>query len=365
MNTTKVGVIGCGNISGAYFGGMKKYPFLEIAACADLIMDRAKAAAEKWKVPRACTVAELLADPDIRIVVNLTIPKEHAKVNETILKAGKVAYTEKPFAVTAADAARVLALAKSKNLRTGCAPDTFLGGGFQTGRQLLDAGAIGKPVAGTAFLFCHGHETWHPDPEFYYKPGGGPMLDMGPYYVTGLVSLLGPVKRVAGITAMSFPTRTITSQPLSGTVIKVETPTHLAGTLEFVNGCIVNIATSFDVWRHSMPIMELYGTEGSMSLPDPNTFLGPVKVAKAGDKDWTEMPLTHSDQTSRGIGVADMAKALAAGRPARAAGEMAAHVLDVMLAFNESSKAGKYVTIASRCDRPAPLPPGLPLGEMD
>ena len=364
-NKVTVGIIGCGNISGAYFSGCAAYDWLEVVACADLDPARAKAKADEFKVPKTCSPDELLRDPDVQIVVNLTIPKAHAEINLAALEAGKHAHCEKPFALTRADGARVLEAARTKGLRAGCAPDTFLGAGGQTARGLLAAGAIGRPVAGTAFWAGHGHESWHPDPEFYYKQGGGPMLDMGPYYVTALVNLLGPVKRVAGLTAKSFPERDITSDPKRLRRVTVETSTHLTGVLEFKSGAIVTTIQSFDVWAHSLPVIELHGTEGSMTVPDPNGFGGPVKVRKPGEKEWKEMPLTHSDKVRRGIGVADLARGVLTGRPHRVSGALAQHVLDVMLAFDDSSASGKHVAMTSRCDRPAPLPPGLPLGSLD
>lgn len=361
----RAGIIGCGNISGAYFRGCQPYASLQIVACADLELDRAKAKAAEFSVPKACTPAELLADPGIDLVINLTIPAAHAEVNRAALAAGKHAHCEKPFAVDLEDGRRTIALAREKKLRVGCAPDTFLGGGIQTARGLLDAGAIGRVVAGTAFMVGHGHESWHPAPEFYYQKGGGPMLDMGPYYLTALVNLLGPVKRVAGITAVSFPERTITSQPKAGTKVRVETPTHLTGALEFANGAVITIIQSFDVWHHRLPIMELYGSEGSMGLPDPNGFGGPVLVRAAGEKEWRELPLTHSDKVARGIGPADLAQGVLTGRPHRVSGDLAFHVLEVMLAFEASSTSGKHVAIQSTCERPAPLPAGLAPGTLD
>ena len=216
ITPTKIGVIGCGNISGAYLSAGKKFEILQIAACADLDMERARAKAEEFGVPVACTVQELLADPSIEIVVNLTIPKAHAEVAMAVIAAGKSVYNEKPLAITREDGRRMLDAAQAKGVRVGCAPDTFLGGGIQTCRKLIDDGAIGTPIAATAFMMCHGHESWHPDPEFYYKLGGGPMFDMGPYYLTALVNLIGAVRRVTGSTRVTFPERTITSQPKSG-----------------------------------------------------------------------------------------------------------------------------------------------------
>jgi len=258
----------------------------------------------------------------------------------------------------------VVAAAADRGLRAGCAPDTFLGGGIQTCRKLIDEGVIGEPVAAAAFMAGHGHESWHPSPEFYYKPGGGPMFDMGPYYLTALVNLIGPIRRVAASTRQTFPTRTITSEPLKGQVIEVETTTHLAGTVDFENGAIGTVIMSFDVWGHSLPRLEIYGTEGSLSVPDPNTFGGPVLLRKPREKEWTELPLTHSHEVGRGIGLADLARALATGRPHRTDARLAQHVLDVMQAFDESSQAAAHVRIATTCERPEPLPAGLRPDEL-
>jgi predicted dehydrogenase len=365
MEKLKIGVIGCGNISPAYFKGCKPYEFMTIAACADLDPAKAKARAEEFKVPKVCAVEELLRDPEIKIILNLTIPRAHAEVNLAAISAGKHVYTEKPFAIKREDGLKTLAAAKKSGVRVGGAPDTFLGGGIQTCRKLIDDGWIGEPIAATAFMMNHGHEHWHPAPEFYYKPGGGPMLDMGPYYVTALVNLIGAVRRVAGSTRATFPERLISSQPLNGAKIKVETTTHLAGTLDFANGAIGTIITSFDCWGHNCPIIEIYGTHGSISVPDPNTFGGVVKVRRAGVAEWTEIALTHSAEVGRGIGLADMARGIMAGRPHRASGELACHVLDVMCAFDESSQAGKHIEMSSKCERPASLPLGLRLGQLD
>jgi predicted dehydrogenase len=281
------------------------------------------------------------------------------------LKAGKSVYAEKPLAVRRRDGRRILDLATEKGLRVGGAPDTFLGAGLQTCRKAIDDGLIGEPVAATAFMLCHGHEMWHPSPEFYYEVGGGPMLDMGPYYLTALVNLMGPIKRVTGSTRVTFPERTITSQPKFGKVVKVETPTHIAGTVDFASGAIGTIIMSFDVWGHSLPRIEVYGTEGSLSVPDPNTFQGPVSICLKGSDGWKPVRLTHSEDVGRGIGVADMAYALVYGGKHRASGELAYHVLDVMQSFEESSLSGRHVKVASTCRRPEALPVGLKPGKLD
>jgi predicted dehydrogenase len=274
-------------------------------------------------------------------------------------------YCEKPLAVTRADGQKTLAAAKENGVQVGCAPDTFLGGGIQTCRKLIDDGQIGEPVAATAFMTCHGHEGWHPDPAFYYQRGGGPMLDMGPYYLTALVNLVGPIRRVTGSTRITFPERLITSQPLRGGRILVETATHVAGVMDFANGAVGSIITSFDIWAANLPRIEIYGAEGSLSVPDPNRFDGRVLLRRADASDWSEIPLTHSADVGRGIGVADMAYALAYGRPQRASGELAYHVLDVMCAFEDASRTGRHIDIESTCGQPAALPPGLAPGTLD
>ena len=355
MKKAKVGIVGCGNISGNYLHWAKRLDAFEVVACADVVPERAQAKAAEHGI-RACSVDALLKDPEIQIVLNLTIPRAHAEVNLAALRAGKHAYCEKPFAVTRKQGERVLATAAKKGLLVGGAPDTFLGGGIQTCRKLMDDGAIGTPVGATAFMACRGHESWHPDPEVYYDRGGGPMLDMGPYYLTALVNLLGPVKRVSGSARITFPERLITSEPKSGTKIKVRTPTHIAGTMDFASGAIGTVVMSFDVVAHRLPIIEVYGSEGTLLVPDPNGFGGPVRMRRMGEADWTEVRLTHSDQVGRSMGVADMARAIELGRKPRASGELCFHVLDVMLAFEDASKAGQHVAITSRCERPAALP---------
>jgi len=362
---TKIGIVGCGNISGVYFQAGKRFEILEIVACADIVMEKARAKAQEFGI-KACTVKELLADPEIKIVVNLTIPKAHAEVGLAALEAGKSVYNEKPLAISREDGKRMLEIASQKGILVGGAPDTFMGGGIQTCRKLIDDGVIGEPVAATAFMMCHGHEGWHPDPEFYYEIGGGPMFDMGPYYLTALVNLLGPVHRVTGSARISFPERTITSQPKAGKKIRVEVPTHIAGIMDFASGAVGTIITSFDVWAAQLPCIEIYGSDGTLSVPDPNGFGGHPRVRLAGEKEWKEMPLTHGyTGQSRGIGVADMAYALRSGRPHRASGEMAYHVLDTMHAFHDASRESRHIELSSTCQRPAPLPLGLQEGLLE
>ena len=362
----KAGVIGCGNICRKYLTFAPRFDAIEMAVCADIVPENARAMAEEFAIPRACSVAELLADDAIEIVLNLTIPAAHAEVALAALDAGKHVYSEKPLSVTRDEARQVLAKAREEGLRVGCAPDTFLGAGLQTCRKLIDDGAVGEPVGASAFMLCHGHESWHPSPEFYYKVGGGPMFDMGPYYLTALVNLLGPVRRVAGAEKTTFRERTITSEPKAGQVIQVETPTHIAGLMEFAQGAIGTIVMSFDVWGLSRNVIEIYGTEGTLGVPDPNGFGGPVRLRREGDDAWRDVPLTHANaENSRIIGVADLACALRSGRPHRAGGALAFHVLDIMHAFHDAADAGRYVALETTCERPAPLPAGLADGALD
>ncbi len=360
MDKKKVGIVGCGNICDIYFKNIKKFEVLELAACSDLIRERAEKKAREYDVPVVCSTGELLENPNIDIVVNLTTPPSHAEICLSGLKAGKNVYVEKPLAIAREDGAKILETARKNNLLVGGAPDTFLGGGIQTCRKIIDDGWIGDPVSATAFMACHGHESWHPDPEFYYKTGGGPMFDMGPYYLTALVCLLGPIERVTGATGKAFEERTITSEAKYGDIIEVDVPTHVTGLLDFKNGAIGSIITSFDVWRGTLPRIEIYGTRGSLSVPDPNTFGGPVSIFRPGAGEWKQIPLSHGfAENSRGIGVADMAHSLNSGAKPRAGGELTYHVLDVMHSIHEASDAGKHVPVGSVCEQPAPLPMGL------
>jgi predicted dehydrogenase len=355
----KTAIVGTGTISSIYLQTCTQSPLLEIVACADLDLQRARTQATTYNVPRAVEVADVLTDPEIELVINLTIPAAHGTVALAAVRAGKSVYNEKPLTISRADGRLLLDEARAHGVLVGCAPDTFLGGGLQTCRKLIDDGAIGQPVAATAFMLGHGPERWHPDPAFFYQIGGGPMFDMGPYYLTALIALLGPVRRVTGSTRISFAERTITSQPKCGTVMQVETPTHIASVLDFASGPIGTLVTSFDVWHANVPRIEIYGSEGSLSVPDPNTFRGPVRVRMADDEEWREVPLTHGyTENSRGIGVIDLAAALRTGRTVRASGDLAYHVLDIMHAAHDASDRGTHIDLPSTCDRPVALPEG-------
>ena len=358
MGTTKVGIIACGDIADQYLKNIPRYPGIDLVSCSDIIESRAKERAAEYKIPYAKSVRDMLSDPNIELVINLTIPKAHAEISIEALKNGKHIYSEKPFAINKSQGLKILEESNNSILRTGCAPDTFLGGGMQTCRNLIDKGEIGVPIAASAFMVNHGHEHWHTNPEFYYQIGGGPMFDMGPYYLTGLVNLLGPIKTVSGITSTSFSERTISNGPKSGKSIKVEVPTHVTGLLEFNSGATGTIITSFDVWSSDLPRIEIYGTEGTLSVPDPNKFTGPVRIKRGREEPWKEVPLTHPEG-ARGIGVSEMASGIRSGRKSRLDGKLGFHILDVMQSIHESSTSGRHVAIESDCTQPSAVPIGL------
>ena len=362
-----IGIIGCGNISHSYLKGAARSEQVRVKCVADMRMEAAQEKATEYGV-QAVTVDRLLADPDIQIVINLTVPIAHAQVSMQVVEAGKHVYSEKPLVTRHGEGEALMLAAAAKGVRVGCAPDTFLGAGHQACRHAIDAGRIGRPITGSAFFASHGMEHWHPNPEFFFKRGGGPMLDIGPYYVTQLVNLLGPVVRVAAQATMGYATRTVSSEPLKGSIINVEVPTTVNGVLSFANGSSVSITTSWDVWKHRRKTFEIYGSEGSMLVPDPNFFGGEPMVTER-DGEW--MPLDISVHpfgmpnryTSSGahvadyriIGLLDMAAGVRNNRPHRASGELAMHVLEVLDAFERSSTEGRHVMIGASCERPQPL----------
>ncbi len=359
-----IGIVGCGNISTAYLEAGRRFSNLNFAAVADLDSERAKAQAEKFGIAAAESPAELLTDPNIDIVLNLTIPAAHVTVGCGALEAGKHVYSEKPIALNVGEAGRLLEAAASAGRRIGSAPDTFLGASGQTARRLIDEGVIGTPVAATAFMTSRGMEHWHPNPENFYLDGGGPMLDMGPYYLTSLVNLLGPARRVCGMTRRSFETRRVTAADVEPRDFPVKTPTHHAGTVEFANGAIATVIMSFDIHSASLPHIEIYGSEGTLFVPDPNAFGGEVWV-QLGNGEREKAESVHSyDSNSRSLGLADLVDAIEKDRPHRCSGELAHHVLEVMRAFEASSDAGSFVELATAADRPAAMQPGLVDGEV-
>lgn len=358
MKTVKVAMIGVGSISGIYLENItRKFHNLELAGVCDLVRERAEKAQEKYGVPKLYeTMHDAFADPEVDIVLNLTRPHEHFDVTKGALMAGKHVYSEKPLGASLEEGKALYALAEQKGLRIGGAPDTFLGAGIQTCRRLIDDGMIGTPIGSAAFMICHGHETWHPDPAFYYQYGGGPMMDMGPYYLTAMVNLMGGIDRVMSASRKTFPQRRITSEPKYGTIVDVDVSTYIAGTLIYESGAIGTIFTTFDVYYPAQARLEIYGTEGTLIAPDPNTFGGPLFLLRPEDGQMREMPLCapHAEN-SRGLGLSDMAQALIDGRLARADGQQTFHVLEAMEGFETSSKTGQWIQMQSAYERRPPL----------
>ena len=364
MSTLGVGIIGCGNISTAYLRLAPMFKGIEMRAVADLNAEAAEARAAEFDV-RAESVDGLLAADDIDIVVNLTIPAAHFEVSSKILAAGKHVYSEKPFVLTLEEGAEIRKLAEMRGLRVGSAPDTFLGGAHQQARRLIDDGTVGTVTSGTAFVMGHGMEDWHPNPDFFYQPGAGPVLDIGPYYVTNLVQLLGPVRRVAALTSTPSKTRTILSEPRKREEIPVGTPTTIHSLLEFESGAVITMCTSWDVWGHGHKPMELYGTNASLDVPDPNFFGGDLMLMPARDEAQTVTPWDHpfgapnddGRANYRTAGLADMAQAIAAGTPHRCSLDLALHAVEVMTAILEAGETGQFVQMTTTCARPDPLGP--------
>ena len=366
MTKLGVGIIGCGNISSAYLKIAPSFRNLEVRAVADMNMDNARLRASEFNV-RAETVDEILADPEVDVIVNLTVPAAHYDVSRRILEAGKHAYSEKPLVLSLEEGERLQELAASRNLRVGSAPDTFLGGSHQQARAAIDEGRVGRILGGTAHVMGHGMEKWHPNPDFFFAPGGGPVLDMGPYYITNLVQLIGPVKSVTAMAKAGLPTRTIQNGPRNGEVLQVTTPTDIHAILEFVNGATVTLGASWDVWKNRHANMELYGEEASLFVPDPNFFGGTVEVGGEGDIEAlpaSEHPFGQPNFTTndgrnlanyRGAGLADMAQAVEQGRKHRCDIDLAVHVVDVMTGILRSGEERRFVDMTTTCERPAAL----------
>lgn len=353
----KIGFVGVGDISGIYLQNITDmFKEIEIIGVCDLVRGKAERAVKKYNIPKIYEdMYELFADDEVDIVLNITRPYEHYDVTKAALLAGKHVYSEKPLAATFELGTELKALAKEKGLMLGGAPDTFLGAGIQSCRKYIEDGLIGEVVGAEAHMVCRGHESWHPDPEFYYKSGGGPMLDMGPYYVTALVNLISPVKSVMGMTKISYPTRLITSEPKNGTIIDVDVPTYIAGMMEFENGATGTILTTFDACDPGFECIVIYGSKGTMTVPDPNGFGGDIKIKLVGEKEFTEkgMQPFNYPENSRALGLADMAKALETGKSDfRANSDQTYHVLEVMTAFQRSSEEGRRIELTTTFRKP-------------
>lgn len=369
MTKLGVGIIGCGNISTTYLTFAPLFKSLALRAVSDINMEAAQARATEYGV-RAETVADLLAASDIDVIVNLTIPAVHYAVTRRILEAGKHAYSEKPLVLSLDEGRALRDLADAKGLRIGSAPDTFMGGAHQLARAAIDAGKIGRVIGGTCHIMGHGMEHWHPNPDFFYQPGGGPILDMGPYYITNLIQLIGPVSAVSAMTAQTFPERTIANGARTGQVVPVDTATNIHALLEFANGVIVTLGASWDIWKHQHQNMEIYGAEGTLYVPDPNFFGGAVQMTGSDDV-MAELPgwdhpfgrpnakdgAGAERANYRCAGLADMATAIAEGREHRCNIDLAVHVVDVMTSILASGDNREWVEMTTTCERPAALSP--------
>lgn len=366
MKTLHIGVVGCGTISHTYLTNLKRFAFVKVEAVCDLSAELAKARAEEFGIKRILTLDEILSDPTIDLILNLTPPAGHYPITKRALEAGKHAFSEKPVAIRREESRELLELARKKNLRLGCAPDTVLGGGIQTARKLIDDGWIGRPLAASAFMLSPGVESWHPNPDFYYQEGAGPLYDMGPYYLTALFQLLGPIAEVAGMTSRGYAERTITTEKRFGEKIAVNVDTHTSVSLRFANGALGTLITSFEVRKSSLPRIEIYGETGSLIVPDPNNFGGGTLYAPNRKAEWQEMPVVFPYQDSfRGLGLAEMASAILNDRPHRANGDIAHHVLDVISAVYESSAGKCFLSPETQPERPSPMPLNITEGMLD
>ncbi len=363
----KVGMVGVGCISGIYLENFKNiFRDVELVAVCDLVKERAQNAQAKYNISKLYdTMEEMFADPEIDIILNLTRPYQHYAVSKAALLSGKHVYSEKPLGADLKEGEELIRIAQEKNLTIGGAPDTFMGAGIQTCRKLIDNGLIGDPLGGRFVVVGHGVETWHPDPDFYYQRGGGPLLDMGPYYITAMINLLGGIKEVYGYCNTGYATRLITAEPHVGEIIHVNTPTHYEAFITLDSGVRVSLLTSFDIYKSNQSRIEIYGTKGTLFVPDPNCFGGPVLFYDGEAKTTTEYPLTFKyDTNSRCLGLDDMAKALETGRPGRTTSKQTYHVLEAMCGIMESAKTGKPYVLKSHFDREAPMDPTLPNGVL-
>ncbi len=364
MTKLGVGIIGCGNISTTYCRLAPLFKSLDLRAVADINMDAARARADEYGL-RAETVDDLLKASDIDVIVNLTIPDVHFAVTKRILEAGKHAYSEKPLVLTLEEGEILRDLAAAKGLRVGSAPDTFLGGVHQQARAAMDAGDVGKIIGGTCHVMSHGMEAWHPNPDFFFQPGGGPVLDLGPYYLSNLIQLIGPVKTVAALATATFPTRTIGNCAREGETVPVDTPTNIHALLEFANGATVTLGASWDVWSHRHANMELYGETGSLFVPDPNFFGGKLEIGKPGAEiaelsAWDHpfgVPNQDTRANYRCAGLADMASAIDEGRAHRCNIDLAVHAVDVMTSILKAGEEKRFINLTTTCERPAALSP--------
>jgi predicted dehydrogenase len=361
MEKLKVGIIGCGVISDVYLKNLTtRYSSLEVTACADRHPEKSRQRAAEYNL-KCLEPEELLSDPGIDVILNLTTPLSHAEVSLAAIENGKHVYSEKPLAVTLPEGQKILDAAKAKNLRVGCAPDTFLGASQQTVIKAVADGWIGRPLSASAFFSCPGHERWHINPDFYYQEGGGPVLDNAPYFLTALVAALGPVKKVNAMGGRGFDTRTIGAGPRKGRSIPVNVDTHVSATLETQSGVLITTLWSFDIWGTRLPFVEIYGSAGTLSLPAPSGFDGKVLFRGMESQEFVEFPLCYAHSgNQRGLGLAQMCQKIINGGEHSASGTMALHVLEVMCAIGDSVKSGETTRCNTSFSPPPVLTPGVP-----
>lgn len=383
MMNNRIGIIGCGNIAQVYLRDFaESYSNqVQVVACADIFPDKARETAQAFHIPKHCTPEELVNLPEVDIVLNLTVPAAHTEVNQMALNAGKHVYCEKPLALSLDEAKATLELAAGKGLRVACAPDTFMGPALQTCRKLIDEGWIGKPFAAAVNIAGWGPETWHPNPQFFYQFGGGPLLDMGPYAVAALVNLFGPMKRMQCMAAKALEKRRIYSQPHCGEMIDVEVNTHYSGSAEMAVGVVVSMNMSFDLWQSGLPCFEVYGTEGTLKIPHPADFSGTISLYRAngvidelegrgavpGKDQWYQVPavLSGSVGNRRGLGIVDLIAAINSGRAHRTGEDFILHCTEILLAFDQAAAGGGEYRFQTTCERPEPMPAGLVIAQVD
>ena len=349
-----VAVVGCGNISKQYLKNLTTFPDVRVLFCADIDAGRAKAQAAAYGVPASGSVEQALEHPDVQLVVNLTIPAAHAEVASAAIAAGKHVWNEKPLAPDVAAGRALLEQARAAGLRVGCAPDTVLGAGVQSARRLIASGSIGTPISALTLLQGPGPESWHPDPEFLFAKGAGPLFDLGPYYLSVLATLLGPATRVAAVGRRDRDTRVIGSGPRAGAEFAVEVPTYMSALAQYAGGQAASLLFSWDSPLSRSGFVEITGTEATLAVPDPNRFDGDLRVRRAGDREWTVIA-SRGAAAGRGSGVVDMVRAIRRGQPHRASGEMAQHVLEMMTAIERSAATSSFEPVQSVFDPPDAL----------
>jgi len=347
-------IIGCGDVCDQYIQNMIAFDFLKVKSAADINLGKAEETAKKFNIKATPTEA-MLNDPEIDLVVNLTPPAAHTDINLKIISAGKHLYSEKPLGANRDEVALILTSANDKGVLVGSAPDHFMGPSLQAARRLIDDGEIGDVLAAMAFLATRGPELSHPNPGIFYRAAAGPLYDLGPYCLTALVSLMGPVARVCGSAQMLIPKRTVQNGSAAGSVIQSEVPTHASAVIDYETGAVGTVTVSFDVWSAKHPLVEIFGSKGTISIPGPHKYTSPVHLLKAGETKWSDVPLPDIQSAGRGLGAADLARAVLTNYKPRASGELAYHVTDILQAIEEASASGSFRRIKSRCERPEPL----------